>query len=102
MLKHPVIQLGDLRRVINGLLEHAERVHGPELALDRDYFWQIGSEAVYDVQTPITEVREVGSLGDSWEFLLSLLDSDIKEDGPSLMLMHAAPLLRYIAETIER
>jgi len=55
-----------------------------------------------DVLNPVTEVNEVGSLGDSWEFLLGMLDTDIKEDGPSSMLMHAAPLLRYMGEKIGR
>jgi len=102
MLKYPVVHLGDLRRIVNDLLEHAERVHGPEFTLDHDYFWAIDSDRALDVLTPVTEVNEVGSLGDSWEFLLGMLDTDIKEDGPSSMLMHAAPLLRYIGEKIGR
>lgn len=102
MLKYPVIHLGELRRIVNELLEHAERVHGPELTLDRDYYWTLPSDAAYDLSKPSPLAEEVGSLGDSWEFLRNLSEGDIKQEGPSLMLIHAGPLLHYIGEKVGR
>jgi hypothetical protein len=49
---------------------------------------------MYDVTKKVSNVDLVGSLGDSWEFLLNMQRDDIKQYGPSLMLIHAAPLLR--------
>ena len=75
-------------------------MHGPEFTLEHDYFWDINSDAALDILNPVTEVDEVGSLGDSWELLMNMRDTDIKESGPSLMLIHAAPLLSYIGRKI--
>lgn len=100
MVKHPVVNISELRRIVNDLLDHAESVNGPELRLDQDYYWDLESEVMYDVTTRVSGVHLVGSLGDSWEFLLNMRNDDIKQDGPSLMLIHAAPLLRYIGEKV--
>lgn len=100
MVKNPVVNIGELRRIVNDLLDHVESVNGPELRLDQDYYWDLNSEAMYDVTKKVSNVDLVGSLGDSWEFLLNMQRDDIKQDGPSLMLIHAAPLLRYIGEKV--
>lgn len=100
MVKHPVVNIGELRRIVNDLLDHVESVNGPELRLDQDYYWDLDSKVMYDVTKKVSDVDLVGSLGDSWEFLLNLRRDNIKQDGPSLMLIHAAPLLRYIGEKI--
>ncbi len=102
MLRYPTIHLAELRRIINDLLEHAEQVNGPEFVLEQDYYWDLDNEAVYGFSSEAPKPEGVGSLGDDWEFLLNLRGSDIKEDGPSLMLIHAAPLLRYIGEKLGR
>ena len=60
----------------------------PNPPSSHDYFWDINRDAALDILTPITGVNEIGSLGDSWEFLLGMIDTDIKEDGPSSMLIH--------------
>lgn len=100
MLNNPVVNISDLRRIVNELLEHVEMVNGPELKLEQDYYWDLDSEAMYNITTGVPEVDLVGSLGDSWEFLVNMLKTDIRQDGPSLMLTHAAPLLRYIGEKV--
>jgi len=100
VLKYPTIEIAELRRIVDALLAHVERVHGPEFKLDTDYFWDLGSPQMWNVGTEIVKVDEVGSLGDSWEFLFNMRDHDIERVGPSLMLIHAAPLLRYIGEKV--
>lgn len=100
MVKYPVVNIAELRRLVNDLLEHAESINGPELPLDQDYYWELGSDAMYDMTSRVSNVELVGSLGDSWEFLLSMQGDAIKEEGPTRMLIHAAPLLRYIGEKV--
>jgi len=100
MLKHPIVNIGELRRIVNGLLEHVERVNGPELRLEQDYYWDLNAGVVYDMTKTVDDLGEIGSLGDSWEFLMGLSTCDIPRDGPSLMLIHVAPLLRYIGEKV--
>lgn len=100
MVKYPVVNIGELRRIVNDLLDHAESVNGPELRLDQDYYWDLDSGVMYDITKQVSNVDLLGSLGDSWEFLFNMRQDDIKRDGPSLMLIHAAPLLRYIGEKV--
>jgi hypothetical protein len=100
MLKNPVVNISVLRRIVNELLEHVETMNGPELELDQDYYWDIGSDVIYDFTTTVSKVDLVGSLGDSWEFLANMRETNIRRDGPSLMLTHVAPLLRYIGEKV--
>jgi hypothetical protein len=102
MLRYPNVQLAELRRIINDLLEHVEQINGPEVVLEQDYYWDLNSEAAYSVTSEAPTSAGLGSLGDDWEFLLNLRGGDIKQDGPSLMLVHAAPLLRYIGEKVGR
>lgn len=102
MIKYPVVDIGELRRIVNDLLDHVEAINGPELRLDQDYYWDVDSDLLYDMTKDVPKADLVGSLGDSWEFLLNLRkqEGDIKIEGPSLMLIHAAPLLRYIGEKV--
>jgi len=100
MVKYPTVNISELRRIVDGLLEHVEKVHGPEFRLEDDYYWDLNSGDMYDMEKEISKVDEVGSLGDSWEFLFNMRDENIKEQGPALMLAHVAPLLRYIGEKV--
>ena len=100
MVKHSVVNVAELRRIVNELLEHVESVNGPEFQLDQDCYWDLDSKDMFDMKNEVTSVDLVGSLGDSWEFLLNMRDRDIRQDGPSLMLVHVAPLLRYMGEKI--
>lgn len=102
MVKYPVVNISELRSIVNELLDHVELVNGPELRLDEDYYWDLDSAVMYDVTKRVSHVEQVGSLGDSWEFLLNMRarQDDITLYGPSLMLIHAAPLLRYIGEKV--
>ncbi len=99
MLKQPIVNIPELRRIVDGLLAHVEKVHGPEFRLEDDYYWDLNKDEMFDMDKKI-EPNEAGSLGDDWEFLLNMKGNDIEEDGPSLMLVHAAPLLRYIGEKV--
>src|SRR5262245_17785824 len=100
MNRPTTINIPELRRIINELLLHVERVAGPNLPIDPDFYWDLSSPEKWDVSKDIEKVRDVGSLGDDLEFLQSM--TEIVQDGPSLNLIHAAPLLRYIGEKVGR
>ena len=82
----------ELRRIFNELLIHVERVAGPNLSIDSDLCWDLPSPEMWDVSKDIGKVDQVGSLGDDVHCLQSM--EAVVEDGPSLNLIHAAPLLR--------
>ncbi len=95
MIKYSTIRLADLRRIIDVLLTDAERKIGPVLQLDHDYYWDISSPELYDLATKTGDLKEVGSLGDDWEFLHAIESSS---EGPYQTLVHVAPILRYLAD----
>ena len=98
MVKYPTIKIAELRRIVDALLVHAEKEHGPEVRLDQDYYWDLSGPKIYDTSKSLGDIKEVGSLGDDWEFLYDMRDQNIETDGPYQMLVHAAPLLRYLAD----
>ncbi len=59
------------------------------------FYWDMSHESLHDVGTK-TPRLDVGSLTDDWEFLSKVIDRP--EGGAGLMLIHAAPLLRYVGE----
>lgn len=67
------------------------------MSLDEDYYWTVASEELYEFRTAPTNLN-VGSLCDDLEFLSSL-EGDEKM-AVSRMLIHVAPLLRYLATKI--
>ena len=92
------INVPELRRILNELLVHVERVAGPNVEIDSDFYWDLPNPEMWDVAKDIGRVDLVGSLGDDLYFLQSM--EAIVEDGPSLELIHAAALLRYIGEKV--
>lgn len=98
MTRPTTINIPELGRILNELLVHVERVAGPNVSIDSDPYWDLPSPEIWDVSKGIRTVDQVGSLGDDVHFLQSM--EAIVEDGPSLNLIHAAPLLRYIGEKV--
>jgi hypothetical protein len=98
MVKYPTIKISELRRIINALLVHAEKTRGPELRLDHDYYWDISNPELYDTTRRPEGITEAGSLGDDWEFLYNMRRENLEAEGPYQMLIHVAPLLRYLAD----
>jgi hypothetical protein len=93
-----MINIPELRRIIDELLTHVERVAGPDIAIDADFYWELPSPEMWDTSQQIERVDSVGRLTDDLHFL-RLMD-DTVESGPSLNLIHAAPLLRYSGEKV--
>jgi len=88
------IKIADLREVTNRIFEHIEK----DLKLDvvrltEDYYWDVPSDRLYDMANRPAEL-DTGQLYDDWEFLSHILQDE--DQAVSLMLIHLAPLLRYI------
>jgi hypothetical protein len=92
------IKLSELRLVINRILDHIEHDLGREsVKLDQDNYWDVADVERYDF-TKSPENFGHGQLYDDWEFLSSILKD--KDQAVALMLLHVAPLLRYIGEEV--
>jgi len=98
------INLKTLKFAVNSVLDHLMEDLGLEnIPIDgaKDYYWDCPAPEIYDMSTtPTGDHLTVGSLRDDMEFIRSVRrgqGGDI-----SYNLVHIAPLLRYIADTIGR
>lgn len=84
-----------LRRVSQVLFDHLESIEGPTINLDRDYFWDLMSEQIYDVYNQPTEFT-IGQLSESLGHLEALVADP--DDAIAFALVWLAQLLRAIGE----
>jgi hypothetical protein len=90
----------ELKRVVDIIFAHlVEDLKIEEVPIDseHDFYWEVPSDKLFAVSESPKEL-DIGCLSDDWEFLKRVLSHP--EEGRTVMLQHAAPLLRYIAETI--
>jgi len=88
------IDLRDLRRVVNRVLDHAQDKLGSDvLVVERNMYWNVPEAWRYEVDSPPRQL-DIGSLSDDWEFCRALMDPE--KEPVSLLLDQLAPLLSYI------
>jgi hypothetical protein len=94
------VRISDLKLVINRILDHISNDLGLDsVNIDQDSYWDVADDERY-VFSKTPENFGHGQLQDDWQFLSSILRD--KDQAVSLMLIHAAPLLRRIGEQIGR
>jgi hypothetical protein len=94
----PVVSIGELKAVVNLILDHMiQDLKVDSVAIENEFYWDMDRKYLYDVHNK-TPVLDIGSLHDDWEFLAKM-GSD-RRDAARLMLVHVAPLLRYIGEKV--
>lgn len=95
-LRIPVVEL---RRAAEVLLEHVRNVEGDVIELDKDMFWVVPAEALYDVyQQPAT--LDVGQLSESWQSVAEIA----RDEKPALgyALVWLSDVLRAVGQAIVR
>lgn len=99
MTDAPSIRIAQLRQLTQMLLDSCEAWGGEEWVLDEDLYWEVDECVRYDFsRTPDGKDFTAGQLYDDWHFLTPLLDNP--EEAHPVMLLHLAPLLRYMALNI--
>jgi len=94
------IDLRALKQVTNAILDHViNDLKIKKLAIkeDRDFYWEVPSDQLYAVKKEQPQL-DMGRLLDDWEFLAPIIND--KEQAVALMLIHLAPLLRYLGEEV--
>ena len=92
------IKVAEFRLVMNRIFDHIEHDLGIErITLDQDSYWDVSDVERYNFDKSPEEFGH-GQLQDDWEFLSSIIHD--KDQAVSLMLIHAAPLLRRIGEQV--
>ena len=94
------INLKDLKNILDAIFEHITndlKIASVSIDEKQDFYWDLPSEALFKVNE-VAPKPDVGRLSDDWEFLKPLIQD--KEQAFSLMLIHVAPLLRWMGEKI--
>lgn len=94
------IDLHTLKQVTNAILDHIIndlKIKKIAIKGDRDFYWEVPSDRLYAVKKEQPQL-DMGRLSDDWEFLVPIKDD--KNQAVALMLIHLAPLLRYLGEEI--
>ena len=95
-----VLNVEVLKTAVNAILDHIlDDLSIREINIDdaTDFYWDVLSDALFKVKEDQPTLA-VGRLSDDWEFLEPVVSH--RERAVSLMLIHAAPLLRYVGEKI--
>ena len=94
------IDLRALKQVTNAILDHVIndlKIKTLAIKGDRDFYWEVPSDQLYAVKKEQPQL-DMGRLLDDWEFLAPIIND--KEQAVALMLIHLAPLLRYLGEEV--
>lgn len=95
---HNEIDLFELKRIIDEIFAHLINDAGVrklDLPKDEGFYWEVPTDRLYAVQQGQPKL-DVGRLSDDWEFLSAILKD--KRQAVGFMLVHLAPILRYIGE----
>ncbi|AEH09652.1 MULTISPECIES: hypothetical protein [Protofrankia] len=99
MSEHVSVPLETLTAAFALLIEHLRQEAGTEVSLDKDYFWSIPRELLYDVYAQPTDLT-VGQLSESLADLQSALADPSKVTTYGLVWL--ADLLKAIGLDIVR
>ncbi|MEU3567535.1 hypothetical protein AB0E96_03750 [Kitasatospora sp. NPDC036755] len=92
------VPLDELRRSFDALIRHVESTTtGGGVVLDKDYFWSIPSDEMYDVMKN-PETLTIGQLTESWQHLRDLPADEDRALGYHLVWL--ADVLRAIGQDL--
>lgn len=88
-----------LRKIMNRALDHVRDVSGDTIDLERDFFWSVPSDELYDVYTRPEEL-DIGQLTESWGNLTALQQDS--EPVTAYTLVWIADVLRALGHQVYR
>jgi hypothetical protein len=91
------ISTEQLQSAAKRLLDHLESVEGNQIYLEKDFFWEISGDEVYDVYRQ-PQVFTVGQLSESWKNIQDILDG--KSSPNAYALVWLADVLRAIGKEV--
>ena len=90
-----IVKIADIKLIIDSIFEHlTDDLKIDEVELTEEFYQEVPEAVLYSMGENVTGLT-VGSLFDDLEFLRPLVSD--RSLATSLMLIHVAPLLRYIA-----
>jgi len=93
------IQIGELRSVVNGILDFIERDLGiASVTPQYDHYWTVPDGDLYST-TSKPEYLDAGSLKDDWHFVHAAFKD--KSQALPATLAHVAPLLLLLSRQVQ-
>ena len=99
MAEQVLLQVRTLRDACILLLDHLEELEGPEVRLDRDFFWSIPSSQLYNVYEAPADLT-VGQLSESVSNLQNMLTDRTRVTSYGLVWL--ADILRAAGDAVVR
>jgi hypothetical protein len=91
----PRIQIAELKRITNQLLDHIEKSEVESVEISADYYWHVPKDERYDHYKKPAELS-IGQLSDDWMELKKILDGENKPIAFALVWL--SNILRYVGE----
>lgn len=93
------ISIDRVRLACQLLLDHLAQSEGKDIPIERDFFWSISDEILYDVYNEPNELT-IGQVSESWGHLEDLLDG--RTATPSRHLSWLADVIRALGSPSAR
>ena len=101
--KNMPIDLAVLRRAFDAIFNHLEhdlRIKALKISDEIMFYWNIADGYSYKTGKTAPDFG-MGSIQDDYEFVTSMLaDMESTKGAPSIMLVHLAPILEFLAKEI--
>jgi hypothetical protein len=98
------IELKTLKLAVNAVLDHLiEDIKLETIPIDpeEDFYWHCSAPGIYDASTPLAEKDlTVGRLSDDMHFIRLVRRGQGADH--TINLLHITPLLRYLADRVNR
>jgi hypothetical protein len=94
------VDIQKLKKIINTILDRmTDELKVNEVLIDemQDLYWDVPTDSIFKVKEKQPDL-DIGKLSEDWEFLQGILED--RDRAVSLMLIHVAPLLRWIGEKV--
>lgn len=94
------LEIHALQKISNSIFDHIIndlKISKIELKENKDFYWEVPDDELYAVKNAQPKL-DIGRLSDDWEFLKPLLHEE--KQAVSLMLIHLAPLMRYLGTEV--
>jgi hypothetical protein len=94
------IDIRVLKKITNAILDHVIndlKIKKISIKEDQDFYWEVPSDQLYAVKKGQPQL-DMGRLLDDWEFLAPIKNDN--EQAVALMLIHLAPILKYLGEEV--
>ena len=98
----PAIDLERLRVAMNAIFDHLIddlKLKTVQIDQKEDFYWHCASSELYEVSRKPADL-DIGRLSDDMDFVKLIRRG--QSGDVSYLLVHVAPLLRYIAEKVRR